>query len=196
MPSGDRLPVSSSKVRRHGYLLVSNGPSDSLWPALSIKPLHCPWLRTTRVASFLQVNVRKGPRAPGVNNTKWLYSMFSFEWGKQEKISVPFLWMKKLRFTHHTHMCVHMHILVRIKNILWCKLTHLFHCFIAMSPKSLAPSRNHDGGALCRGPKLEIRQQKKLRGKGRTMAFEQELPLSVANIMAECDQGSDVALCA
>lgn len=117
-----------------------------------LKPLHCPWLRTTRVASFLQVNVRKDPRAPGINNTKWLYGMFSFEWGKQERISIPFLWMKKLRFTHHTYMCVHMHILVRIKNILWCKLTQLFHCLIAMSPKSLAPSRNRKGEPYAGAP--------------------------------------------
>lgn len=91
-----------------GISLLAMGlqiPCDLLFLLI---PLHCPWLRTTRVASFLQVNVRKGPRNPDINNTKWLYSTFSFEsfstqWGRQGYYSL-FVDEETEAHTSHTHV--------------------------------------------------------------------------------------------
>ena len=82
---------------------------------------------------------------------------------------------------HTSHIHTHMHILVRMKNILWYKLIHLFHYLMAMSQKSLCPSGNH-GRIIPQGPQAGGggRQQKKQRAKGRAMFFEQELPPLVA----------------
>lgn len=123
-------------------------------------PCTAPCPRATRVAPFLQVNVNLAPGPQAL--TKRLESMLSLEslnpqWGRQERITIIISFFVDEETEAHTS-----HLLVWIKNILWCKLIQLFHYLVAVSPKSLSPSGNLEG-ALPRGPKLEIKEDSKSR---------------------------------
>ena len=144
--------------------IVSNSSSDSWQLAFPTYTFALPLTQSGRSCLFSPSKCVSGSRAQALTilsdcRSGFLTSLLTSSEEGRKGVFIPVVWMRKLRLTSHIH--TYLHILVRMKTILWCKLTQLLHYLMAKSLKSLTPSGKHARSTIQAGPSWRWKKTEK-----------------------------------